>query len=168
MSEMLNETTLMKTRRGSTLKVLAILSWIWIGFMTLMTLPSVFSGPMSADEMEDAKVDILTSLTPEMIKILGQDFVKENIAFLEKSNEYHYSILGINLASYVLGFYAVFLMYNLKKTGYYLYVVYSLIPVVTPLLFFDGGIIRAMSIAFGLVFAILFCILYGVQVKRMS
>jgi hypothetical protein len=168
MSELLDEKSLMNEKRGATIKVLAILSWVWIGLGTLMTLPGIFTGPMTPEQLEDAKVEILSMVTPESQKILGPDFMKENIAILERTNELHYSIMGLNISSYILGFYAVFLMYNLKKKGFYLYVVYSLIPVISPLLFFEPGPIRSMTIGVWLFLASIFCILYGVQTKRMA
>jgi hypothetical protein len=42
MSELLDEKSLMNEKRGGTLKVLAILSWVWIGLVTLLTLPGIF------------------------------------------------------------------------------------------------------------------------------
>lgn len=168
MSELLDEKSLMNEKRGGTLKVLAILSWVWIGLVTLLTLPGVFSGPMTPEELENAKVELLTMVTPESQAVLGPDFMAENLAILERTNELHYSILGLNISSYILGFYAVFLMYNLKKKGFYLYILYSIIPAISPLLFFEAGPIRSMTIGVWLFLATIFCILYGVQTKRMS
>ena len=110
MSELLDEKSLMNEKRGGTLKVLAILSWVWIGLGTLMTLPGIFSGPMTPEQLEDAKVEVLSMITPESKEILGPDFMNENIAIMESTNQFHYSIMGLNISNYILGFYAVFLM----------------------------------------------------------
>lgn len=168
MSELLDEKSLMNEKRGGTLKVLAILSWVWIGLGTLMTLPGIFSGPMTPEQLEDAKVEVLSMITPESKEILGPDFMNENIAIMERTNQFHYSIMGLNISNYILGFYAVFLMYNLKKKGFYLYVLYSIVPAISPLLFFEAGPIRSATIGIWLFLAALFCILYGVQTKRMA
>lgn len=168
MSELLDEKSLINEKRGGTLKVLAILSWVWIGLAMLLALPGIFSGPMSPEELDEAKVEILSMITPESQKILGPEFAAENISILERTNELHYSILGLNISSYILGFYAVFLMYNLKKRGYYLYLIYSIVPVLSPLMFFEPGPIRSTTVAIWIFIAAIFCILYGVQTKRMS
>lgn len=168
MSELLDEKSLMNEKRGSTLKVISILSWIYIGLSMLATLPGVFSGPLTPEELELVKVELLEASTPETEEVFGEGFIQENISMLERSNEYHYSIMGLNISGLILGFYAVFLMYNLKKNGFYLYIVYSFIPVLSQLIFFESGTMRNIAIGFWIFIAALFILLYGLQLKRMS
>lgn len=60
------------------------------------------------------------------------------------------------------------MMWQLKKTGFYLYVLGTLIGIVTPLLLFGSNLLAmGMSIIIGF-FGVLFVILYGVNLKHMK
>lgn len=168
MSELLDENGMLKERRGQTLKVLAILSWIWMGLSVLGVIIATVNGQLSPEELEDEKVALLSTMTPEMIEIMGESYVTDTIRVLEISNTYFYTLQGLNAANLVLGFYGVFLMFNLKKRGYYFYLAYSIVPLIISFGFFGGGFIIAFGATLAAVFSLLFCILYGVQLKRMS
>ncbi|MBK9193279.1 MAG: hypothetical protein IPM77_18295 [Crocinitomicaceae bacterium] len=56
MSELLDDSHLLKERRGTTLIVLAVLSWIWIGFTVITLFISIADGKKSAEEMEEEKL----------------------------------------------------------------------------------------------------------------
>lgn len=168
MSELLDDSNLMKEKRGTTLMVLAILSWIWIGFTVITMFISIADGKKSAEELEEEKVRILETATPEVIEVFGEDYITNTLSILEISNEYFYTIQFLNLANIGIGFLAVYMMYKLRKKGFYLYILYSLLPIVITLIFFETGFLINFGIIFNAIFAILFCSLYGAQVKRMS
>ena len=168
MSELLSESNLLNEKRGGTLKVLAILSWVGIGIMLLLTLFSALGGPLSDEELERQKIEALEAITPEMLEVFGTELVEENIAILEATQQKFYSITGLKLANLILGAYAVFLMFNLKKRGFFLYLVYSAVPVASTLYFFGTGPLMTFWVALIIVFSILFCTLYAFQLKRMS
>ena len=168
MSETIDIEPNISGKRGQTLKVLAILSWIAIGLSALILVFTVANGPFSAEEMEEQKVLFLSGMNDEMIQILGEEYVNETVMIMEVSNDLFYSVNGFSLANVVLGFYAVYLMYHLKKRGYYLYLIYSIVPIVSSIAFFGTGTMIMFSVAFAAIFSLLFCILYGYQLKRMS
>ena len=165
---MLDGDSLLKNKRGQTLKVMCILSWIWIGLMTVSLLAGLVGGPLTAEELEIEKVKVLEQITPEVIEMLGPEFVEENIMILEKSNELFYTISGLSLANFVLGFYGVYLMYNLKKKGFYYYLIYSVVPIISSLAFFGTGLMMTLGAVFLAFFSLIFCLIYGFQLKRMS
>jgi hypothetical protein len=168
MSEMLDGNDLMKERRGQTLKVLAILSWISMGMATVSILFALFGGPMTPAELEESKVLLVSQWSSEEIEMIGKPLIEELLMRLDVQNEMHYSLLGIQMAYLILGAFGVYLMYNLRKTGFYYYVVYSIIPIVVELGFFGTGLIAKLIVIFSLGISIVFCILYAVQLKRMS
>jgi len=168
MSETIDIEPNISGKRGQTLKVLSILSWIAIGLSTIVLLFTIAKGPYSAEEMDEQKIILLSGMTDEMIAILGEEYVNETVKTMEVTNNLFYSIYGFSLAHAVLGFYAVFLMFNLKKRGYYLYIIYSIAPIFSTFGFYGMGTIMIFSVVFLSLFSILFCILYGYQVKRMS
>lgn len=168
MSETIDIEPNISGKRGQTLKVLAILSWIAIGLSTVVLLFTIARGPYSAEEMDEQKVVLLSGMTDEMIEILGEDYVNETVMTMEVTNNLFYSIYGFSLAHSVLGFYAVFLMFNLKKRGFYLYLIYSIVPIFSTFGFYGMGTMMIFSVVFSSLISLLFCILYGYQLKRMS
>ncbi|MBL7897527.1 MAG: hypothetical protein JNJ99_03245, partial [Crocinitomicaceae bacterium] len=122
MSELLDDSHLLKEKRGTTLMVLAILSWIWIGFTVITLVISLADGKKSPEALEEEKVRILETATPEVIEVFGEDYITSTLSILEISNEYFYTIQLLNLANIGIGFMAVFMMYKLRKKGYYLYI----------------------------------------------
>lgn len=168
MTELLSEKEMMNQKRGGFLKALAILSWISMGIMLFFTLFSALGGPLSDEELERQKIVALEAITPEMIQVFGKELVEENIMILEVTQEKFYSITGLKLANLVLGVYAVFLMFTLKKKGYYFYLVYSMVPIVSTVFFFGTGTLMTFWIAMIVIFSLLFSILYAAQLKRMS
>ncbi|MBI3133240.1 MAG: hypothetical protein HYZ14_01060 [Bacteroidetes bacterium] len=168
MSDTPDDKNLVSERRGQTLKVLVILSWIFMGLSALGIIFSTVDGQLSPDELEEEKVALLSTMTPEVLEILGESYITDTIRVLEVSNDYFYTLQGLNAANLVLGFYGVMLMFNLKKKGYYFYLTYSIVPLLISFGFFGTGFIIAFGAVFGGLFSLLFCILYAVQLKRMS
>lgn len=168
MSDLLDDSSIMKEKRGTTLKVLAILSWIAMGLNTVGLLFTLAGGPSTPEELAEEKEAILAVVTPEMLEIVGKEYLVETITILEVTNEMFYSINGINASILIIGFYGVFSMYNLKKKGYYFYIVYSIAPIVVSLAFFGTGFYITLGAVLTGIISATFCILYGAQLKRMS
>ncbi|MBK7129394.1 MAG: hypothetical protein IPM74_07225 [Crocinitomicaceae bacterium] len=168
MSESLDENLSLKEKRGGALKVYAILSWIYIGLTALGLLMSMATGPMSVEELEQSKVILMESWDEETIQLIGTDLLNEMVLRLDIANEKHYLILGFNFAIVVLGFYGVLQMFQLKKTGYYFYLAYSALPAIVEIMHFGTGTLAIFNIIFGLLVSGIFCLLYGLQLKRMQ
>lgn len=168
MTELLSEKEMMNQRRGSFLKALAILSWISIGIMFFFTVFAALGGPLSDEELERQKIVALEAITPEMMEVFGTELIEENLMILEVTQDKFYSITGLKLANLILGGYGVFLMFTLKRKGYYFYLVYSAVPVASTLFFFGTGPLMTFWVALIVVFSLLFSVLYGFQLKRMS
>ena len=62
----------------------------------------------------------------------------------------------------------VWLMWNLKKTGFLFYVTAQILWTILPLIFLGGNIITILSIVVNGIFTIGFIILYGIHLKRMA
>lgn len=67
----------------------------------------------------------------------------------------------------ILIFVGVFMMWKLKKTGFYIYTVGQIALVATPFLLV-GGLAGGMMATLGAIFPIIFIILYGLNLKHMS
>lgn len=165
--ENIDERESMKEKRGTTLQVLAILSWIFVGINTLLLLSNMAGGPMTEEELTVQKAEVLEAYDEETLELMG-DVVEDTIVILERSNEHFYAIQLSSLAIYALGFLAVFWMYQLKKKGFYLYILYTILPMVTVFVFYSGTFWVSIGIGFHAILGGLFCILYGNQLKRME
>jgi hypothetical protein len=109
------------------------------------------------ENLEDAGQDsgfVYKSLENEMIR-------------LEKTSENLEAISFANILFALLSFFGAFLMFKLKKTGFYIYTGSNLFWMLVPiaLIGMEAGM---MNIAFGIGFTILFIILYGVNLKHME
>lgn len=163
--ELIDQAATVKDQRGKTLPVLCILSWVSLGFATISLLLSVFNGPKSEEQLMEEKISLLSSVnddTPDEVKLMYEDMIDST----QLVNEYHWTLAGINFVSILIGFFAVFLMWKLKKTGFYLYLAYSIIPLVVSSMIMDGMFLSIVLFFTGL-FSLLFIILYAVQLKRM-
>jgi hypothetical protein len=167
MSEQIENTRSVKVQRPPTLVVLAILSWVSIGFKTIMTLIEFVGGPLTPDELLAEKAIMIEAMEPQS-KVIGPELLKESIDMLEVSNEHFWAMNFISLGILVLGFFAVLKMYNLKRSGFYLYLLYLVGPIAVWTTFYNSGFMSNIVIIYFAVFGLLFAILYGYQVKRMS
>jgi hypothetical protein len=167
MSERIEHAASLKEQRPPTLVVLVILSWVSIGFKTIMTLIEFVGGPLTPDEMMAEKAIMIEAMEPQS-KVIGPELLKESIDMLEVSNANFWAMNFISLGILVLGFFAVLQMYNLKRRGFYLYLAYLVGPIAVWTIFYNPGFMANLVIIYFAVFGLLFAILYGFQVKRMS
>ncbi|MCB9222879.1 MAG: hypothetical protein H6582_01775 [Crocinitomicaceae bacterium] len=165
--ELYDENLSMKEKRGKTLPVLVVLSFIYIAFSFGSILIQMVNGPMSDEEIEQQEYEMLQAYNDET-PAFAKKVMEESIEMLEKTQESFWLMNGLSVVTFVVGFFAVYLMFKLKKVGYYMYIAYSLIPLIMSFALFSGYTIALLGIAFGAAISILFIILYGVQLKRMS
>jgi hypothetical protein len=164
--ELIDHSETIKEQRGKTLPVLCILSWISLGFIAIFSIISVFSGPKSEEQLMEEKIELLSSLdenAPPEVKMMYEDVIRIS----KTKNDYHWHFVVLDLVYLTIGFFAVLMMWRLRKTGFYLYLVYSLIPFISAFIIMDGPYLIAWSFLIG-IFTLLFIILYTVQLKRMS
>ncbi len=162
-----DETNLsMKERRGNFLLTICILSWVYIGLMLIMTFFNYLKG---TDELEQSLM-VLEEGTPGVEgNPFAETMVDGAMVITERTIE---NFQGINLstmAALLLGGLSVLLMFNLKKLGFGLYVLYS-IAVPTVSLYFLGADqqITIWTVAASAVVSVAFIIMYGVNLKRMT
>jgi hypothetical protein len=157
----------MKDKRGKTLPVLCVLSYISIGYTTVTALMSFVRGPLTVTELDEAKLAALSGIedgTPQFLI----DFIMDSLDYALIANEKMSMINTTSLLVSLVGFFGVYMMFKLKKSGYYMYILYSILPIVLQLTIFPGNML-AKGIAFFIgLFSVLFVILYGVQLKRME
>lgn len=146
-----------KNERPTFLTVLCILSFIGVGFAVISNLISLF-----ATSAGSALMDAATETLEGYQDVPGMDLVESAVDYASTL-----SIIGIIAALVCL--WGVIWMWNLKKTGYYIYIVGELTPVIVSFILVGfGSFLGGFFAMIGLIFPVLFIILYGLNVKHMS
>jgi hypothetical protein len=152
-----------QAERPTFLKVLCILSFISIGLSFIFSLGSVFGGPQSEEEMVAQKVELLEA--NEELRDNGMDGFADMMEQMTRMNESinanFYMASVVSILALLIGFYGVFSMWQGKKLGFHLYIVYSLISVGQLYLFVSPADIPSIAIIFNLIVAGVFILLYS-------
>ena len=153
-------------QRPQFLTVLCILTWIACGLVLLTTLWGVVSQQTPEEQYE--AIEKMREANPEMADRMEQAFEAQN-------NSNQTIGIAINLVALGLSAFGAYMMWQLKKTGFYLYVAGEAIPYLG---FLTGGS-QAMSMMLGgpgmmatmigilVVIDLVFIIMYAVNLKHM-
>lgn len=167
MEELIDQKQAMKNKRGKTLQVLCILSWIAIGWSFISIAWQAFEGPLTEEQMEEEKYEALSQISEDSPQFAIK-LVEESIELGEVFNENFWPLLSINLLIVLVGFAAVFMMYRLRRAGFYVYILYSLMPLGVSMTYFSGFSITVWGLVLSGLISTLFIILYGAQLNKMS
>lgn len=161
----MTDMTMDAPKRPTLLTVLCILSFIggilglWDGYKNAFT-----DAPQKA--LEEAKAQVQESMDQ-----LGSDnpmagMMNDMIATAEKGVENAKTLGYSNLAFSLISLAGVWMMWNLKKTGFYIYTVSQIAIVAAPFILV-GGMAGGLMGILGAVFPIIFIILYALNLKHM-
>jgi lipopolysaccharide export LptBFGC system permease protein LptF len=167
-TDLVDEGIELQKRRGKNLPVFCTLSFISIGLGTIGFLLRLMGSKKTAEEMFYDKQDLLSTV-PDNASLERITLLKDYFKSLEFDNDNFYVFLFLKLALLIIGFFGVLMMYKLKKTGFYLYLVYSAVAIglaVWVMMASDSNT-GAVGAVFTVFIAILFSIIYAAQLKRM-
>ena len=162
MSEEIDNVGEEKQRPGF-LTTICVLSFISIGSNLIFGLIGFLSGPQSDEELLDGKVELAKSIGE--LKKAGMDSMIEIMEQLNRMtveiNDSFYlaSILGLIVAS--IGLFGVLKMWKGMKLGFHMYIIYSLISVVSIYLYVSPANIPSFIIVFNLLISGLFIFMYS-------
>ncbi len=165
--EELNKEQPLKARRGRALNIILILSYIMLGFRFLGVTMQFANGEKSAEQLEQQQIDILAFYSDEMIELMGES-LEESFEVIAMENSNFYPVHLTTLTIVIVGFLSVFWMSKLKKKGFYLYIFYSLLPIVPLSIYYRGFSDFWTGITWHLIFSALFVTLYAYQLKKMD
>lgn len=156
-------------QRPTFLTVLCILSLLgglwgtWEGIKNAFT-----NAPQEA--VEEARTAIEEAMT--QVQGSGADFavkmMEDGLAMAEQAAANAVPLGYIGLITSVLGLVGVWLMWNLKKNGFYLYTVASLAGLVLPFMYLGFSSMGLLSLGFGGLLTVLFIVLYALNLKHMN
>ena len=153
--------------RPNGLTALCILSWVWMAFSLLSVVTELNTGRLTEADIREQKIVILESQTPETIEMMPW-VVVESIEMLYISRDNFSTMMIINFVALIIGLIGVFLMFQLRKIGFYMYIGYSIISIAYWLYYFNGMTFGWIIISTTAIFSALFIILYGTQLKKMT
>lgn len=154
-----------ETNTPTFLKVLCVLSWVMAGLSSFSLIAGLFT--LGADK--EYQVDMLLDQRDEMADLMGEDSIFAQMMDMSiEMLDYQGLALIISFLTIVLGSIFVYMMYKLKKTGFYLYSGLHILVGLAPLFYLtiNGGL--GLAVAINLVITGVFILLYGLNVKHMK
>lgn len=167
MNDMNTTTPGAPSTRPTLLTVICIISFI-MGALSIISSIRTFTTDQSVamaeaqSQMEEAKVQLGDQADGMAGKLLDSGM---EIAQRTAENAVAISISGILLS--LLSLIGVWMMWNLRKSGFWLYLISTVVGLIVPLYFIGGSMMAIMSIGFIGFFSLLFIILYAVNLKYM-
>ncbi len=165
-------------KRPTFLTVLCILTFVWSGYTIITSVFSFATTNLSTNIIKENKM-AMDTLQMQLNENLGNNVEnKKPMEFASKmldrvANDMTPEKLRKNIWAQLFGTLfclgGALLMWKLKKPGYYVYIIGSLIGLIAPFLIFGtGSIIALISTSFAAFAGILFCILYGLNFKHLQ
>lgn len=163
--EQTNETITLEVKRPTFLTVLCILTFVGAGLNLVMSIVNYFSYSAMASNGSNlfnslggggsAESEQLAQGIGALAEAFGMDFEKMALVSLIQA------LINIPILIGAL------LMWKQKKTGFYVYTVFELVQPIIPLVM-GLGMLGGMMAVFGILFAVVFIVLYGLNLKHMA
>ncbi len=149
-----------KPQLPSGLNVLTILTFIGCALALIGSVYSYISAAQSYETL--SRMQGTMDQMPGAVKsILGSDLL--DIA--RKTYENRLPIMLLGVAGAALCFFGALQMRKLKKQGYILWLLGEVLPIIGSLIFIGFGVYSGFAFVLGLIFPIIFIVLYTVQRK---
>jgi hypothetical protein len=156
----------MNEERGTTLKVLCILSWVWVGILILLTAKGLIQGAPTQEMVDEIKAQAIEGQTEEQLEQMAWFWTDYNIMLDDVVHKF-YQIEGSYMTIYLFGLLATILMFMLKKIGYYLYIIYTLAGIGAAFYFYPNTFAWFFGFC-NMLGGAVFAVLYGFQLNRMK
>ncbi|UBM59014.1 hypothetical protein LAG90_19630 [Marinilongibacter aquaticus] len=155
--------------RPTLLTILCITTFIGSGFSIFNAITNYNNAEMAvgvtneilddlADEAEDqAESGQQANIIEEVFDSIHDSLTVENVKKMNLAN-------GISSLLTLIG---AILMWGLDKKGFWLYILGTAASIITPIVIYEGLVGYAAAAGMGLV-GIIYCILYGLNLKHMS
>lgn len=159
----MNDMTMDAPKRPTLLTVLCILSFIWIGLMTILGILGYFAMKMYASGKLQEMLE-QSGGTPEAMAQLEEMQAKIDAAGLTSDQMASQMIYLVILT--VISLVGVIMMWKLRRTGFWVYAATAIIALAMPLLM-GGKFDTSAGGLFGFALPLIFVGLYGTQLKAM-
>ncbi len=154
----------------SFLKVLCILSFVFLGFSLLSSIASIVHGKFTEQEMLNDKERMSKELL-EFEKIdfqYGIDMTKQLMSLKEILNNNSFSVSLVSLIICCVGIFGVMKMRSGFKIGFHLYIIYSLLYATQNYFFASVQYIPSLIVFLNLFISFVFILMYSRNLKWMK
>lgn len=166
-TNMNDSTTPVPRTRPTLLTVLCILSFIagaWAVISGLMSLTASPDTEALRQQMDQAMEGVEELGDDSPMAGFAQGMAEQAMKAAEAARP-----MGIaNMIIALISIFGVWQMWNLKKTGFWIYVLASVAGLAVPMIFLGGGLLAVMSVGVGGFISLIFIILYALNLKHMS
>jgi hypothetical protein len=145
------------------LNVLTILTFVGSGLGVFLSIWGYFKAADSYNQVLENQGKMENA--PAFVKSLAGP---NPLELAQKTLDSRLPILLLALVGYALCTYGAIQMRSRKKIGYSIYVIGEILPIAAMFIFIGIGLYGSFTLAFILLFPILFIILYSTQLKHLS
>lgn len=147
---------------------MCILSFIGSGLLLGSTIVQYFTFESSYPAQMEKLEETMEQLSDAGIESgFAYNSVENGLIALEKTSQNLGQITGVNVLFALLSLLGVFLMFKLKKNGFYLYTFANFFWCLVPLVLIDFNAAMMTAIMYGIM-TIIFVILYAMNLKHME
>ncbi len=159
-----NSSLSIKEGRGTFLTVISILSWVASGATFISSFFTLIKGKQGIQEQIIETENQLEMIDNELLYDILENTTQQLYLVLDN----FYPIYLTNLVFAVLGIYSVYLMFNLKKMGFNLYLAYAIIFPIVSYYFAKDMSFAVYGLVFSLLISVVFIAMYYANLKRME
>jgi len=157
--------------RPTFLTVLCVLTWIVSGY-TVITVPFnyFFSSDVSASTLQTTMNDAMSQMaedSPEAAEMM-EGFMMAASETISKAIENAGWIAGTDLLVAILSAFGAFLMFKLRKTGFWIYVLAKVLGLISVLAFLGVNFLTMGIVSIAGFVGLIMVIMYGINRKHMS
>ena len=157
-------------KRPTFLMVLAVLSFVSIGFSLLSSFIAVATGPQTEDQMMEQRVQ-LAELAEEM-RAENLDSMAITIEKIERMlftlNNHFFANQLMTIFVLIAGLLGVLFMWQGKRLGFHIYIIYSIFAAVQYYVFVSPADIPSFLIIWNLIVSAVFVLLYSRNLSWMK
>lgn len=153
--------------RPTFLTVLCVLTFIASGYGIYNSITTYTSAEMAVGMTKDAMEDVQDQIEAENEEV--PDFVGKLLGSVSDGmteENVRNSAIGSGIGN-ILTLLGAILMWGLTKKGYFIYIAGTLVLVLAPLFIFEGFVGAAASSSAAFI-GVIFCVLYGLNLKHMK
>jgi len=161
------ETNNSSKARPTFLTVVCIISYVLLGWSILNGLTGAIFGRMTSAVEPVVKKIIERDVDLGDVPLGIRSLVEDSFDVAYKAMEHATTISLLNLLLSVIALFGVILMWQLKKTGFYLYTGSKIFILLVPIIFLGFNFITFIAISTSGLFALVFIILFAVNLKHM-
>lgn len=181
MSNIFDEFEEQPAKRTTFITVLCILTFVWSGFLFFSNIYGYFTAKETAQSMQmmqkmaqsdsafekgKPKANAKDSVADKQAKQFTQQVFGDMAHSFTEEKIKQNSIGALIAAIFCLT--GAFLMFRLNKKGYFLYLIGTLIGIIIPIALYGSNLIGIFGTVVSGFFGLVFCILYGVNLKDMK